>query len=149
MSTRQTTAPGPPRRRADAERSIARNPRRRRRRAGDRPRGQHGRDRSPRGRRARHDLRVIERGQAVGTFRANVPVAWHLSMLMALMHAASGQLGAGHVTEADVEPALVATTPRRSDRSTRKALIRAPRRRSTARQPRTPDQFLQRWPATA
>ena len=35
------------------------HPRRRHRRAGERPRRQHGRDRSPRGRRARHDLRPL------------------------------------------------------------------------------------------
>jgi TetR/AcrR family transcriptional regulator, mexCD-oprJ operon repressor len=52
---------------------------------------------------------LIERGQADGTLRADVPAAWHLSMLMALVHAASGELGAGRVTEADAEPALVAT----------------------------------------
>jgi AcrR family transcriptional regulator len=52
---------------------------------------------------------LIERGQADGSFRADVPTAWHLSMLMALMHAASGELRAGHVTDADGEPALVAT----------------------------------------
>ncbi len=52
---------------------------------------------------------LIERGQADGTFRADVPAAWHLSMLMALMHAASGELGAGRVNDDDAEPALVAT----------------------------------------
>jgi AcrR family transcriptional regulator len=52
---------------------------------------------------------LIERGQADGSFRADVPTAWHLSMLMALMHAASGELRAGHVTDDDAEPALVAT----------------------------------------
>jgi AcrR family transcriptional regulator len=52
---------------------------------------------------------LIERGQADGTFRADVPAAWHLSMLMALMHAASGELGIGRVKKADAEPALVAT----------------------------------------
>jgi AcrR family transcriptional regulator len=52
---------------------------------------------------------LIERGQADGTFRADVPVAWHLSMLMALIHAASGELGAGHVNDADAGSALVAT----------------------------------------
>jgi AcrR family transcriptional regulator len=52
---------------------------------------------------------LIERGQADGTFRADVPAAWHLSMLMALMHAASGELGTGRVKEADAGPALVAT----------------------------------------
>jgi len=52
---------------------------------------------------------LIERGQADGSFRADVPAAWHLSMLMALMHAASGELGAGRVTDDDAGPALVAT----------------------------------------
>jgi AcrR family transcriptional regulator len=52
---------------------------------------------------------LIERGQADGTFRADVPAAWHLSMLLALMHAASGELAAGRVDDADAGPALVAT----------------------------------------
>jgi AcrR family transcriptional regulator len=52
---------------------------------------------------------LIERGQADGAFRADVPAAWHLSMLMALMHAASGELGAGRVNDTDAGPALVTT----------------------------------------
>jgi AcrR family transcriptional regulator len=52
---------------------------------------------------------LIERGRADGTFRADVPAAWHLSMLMALMHAASGELGAGRISEQDAAPALIAT----------------------------------------
>jgi AcrR family transcriptional regulator len=52
---------------------------------------------------------LIERGQSDGSFRADVPAAWHLSMLMALVHAASGELAAGRVNDADAEPALVAT----------------------------------------
>jgi AcrR family transcriptional regulator len=52
---------------------------------------------------------LIERGQADGTFRADVPAAWHLSMLMALIHAASGELSAGRVNDADAGTALVAT----------------------------------------
>jgi AcrR family transcriptional regulator len=52
---------------------------------------------------------LIERGQDDGTFRADVPAAWHLSMLMALIHAASGELGAGRVNDADAGTALVAT----------------------------------------
>ena len=42
-------------------------------------------------------------------FRADVPASWHLSMLMALVHAASGELRAGRVGEADAEAALVAS----------------------------------------
>jgi TetR/AcrR family transcriptional repressor of mexCD-oprJ operon len=52
---------------------------------------------------------LIERGQADGSFRADVPVAWHLSMVMALIHAASGELGARRVSDTDAERALVAT----------------------------------------
>jgi TetR/AcrR family transcriptional regulator, mexCD-oprJ operon repressor len=52
---------------------------------------------------------LIERGRADGSFRADVPAAWHLSMVMALMHAASGELGAGRVSARDAEPALTAT----------------------------------------
>jgi AcrR family transcriptional regulator len=52
---------------------------------------------------------LIERGQADGTFRADVPAAWHLSMLMALIHAASSELSAGRLNDADAGTALVAT----------------------------------------
>ena len=52
---------------------------------------------------------LIERGQRDGHFRADVPAAWHLSMLLALMHAASGELRAGSVTDADAERALIDT----------------------------------------
>jgi AcrR family transcriptional regulator len=52
---------------------------------------------------------LIERGQETGAFRADVPSSWHLSMLMALVHAASAELRAGRVREADAEPALVAS----------------------------------------
>jgi len=52
---------------------------------------------------------LIERGQADGSFRTDVPVGWHLSMVMALIHAASGELGARRVSDTDAEPALVAT----------------------------------------
>ena len=52
---------------------------------------------------------LIERGQADGNFRADVPVAWHLSMVLALIHAASGELRAGRVTDTDAERALIPT----------------------------------------
>jgi TetR/AcrR family transcriptional regulator, mexCD-oprJ operon repressor len=52
---------------------------------------------------------LIERGQADASFRADVPVAWHLSMVLALIHAASGELGARRVTDADAERALIGT----------------------------------------
>jgi AcrR family transcriptional regulator len=52
---------------------------------------------------------LIELGQRDGTFRTDVPPAWHLSMLLALIHAASGELTAGRLPEAEVEAALVTT----------------------------------------
>jgi AcrR family transcriptional regulator len=52
---------------------------------------------------------LIERGQRDGTFRSGVPAAWHLSMLLALIHAASGELTAGRLPEPDVEAALIRT----------------------------------------
>ena len=52
---------------------------------------------------------LIERGQAAGVFRADVPAAWHLAMVLALIHAASGTLQAGHGTPEAIESALVAT----------------------------------------
>jgi hypothetical protein len=52
---------------------------------------------------------LIARGQADGVFRADVPAAWHLAMILALIHAASGTLQAGHGTPEQIEPALIAT----------------------------------------
>jgi AcrR family transcriptional regulator len=50
---------------------------------------------------------LIERGQRDGTFRSDVPAAWHLSMLLALIHGASGELTASRMPQAAVEAALV------------------------------------------
>jgi hypothetical protein len=52
---------------------------------------------------------LVERGQAAGVFRRDVPAAWHLSMILALIHAASGELRAGTLSERDIESALVAS----------------------------------------
>src|SRR5215207_10034524 len=52
---------------------------------------------------------LIERGQRAGAFRTDVPVAWHLSMLVALIHAASAELRSGRLPPEQVESALVAT----------------------------------------
>ena len=54
-------------------------------------------------------LPLIERGQAAGDFRTDVPAGWHLAMFMALIHAGSAELQARRVPEADAEAALVAT----------------------------------------
>jgi hypothetical protein len=50
---------------------------------------------------------LIERGQRGGAFRADVPAAWHLSTMLALVHAASGELRAGRLPPDQVESALV------------------------------------------
>lgn len=52
---------------------------------------------------------LIERGRRDGTFRSDVPAAWHLSMTLALIHAASAELRAGRVPEEDAEGALIRT----------------------------------------
>jgi AcrR family transcriptional regulator len=52
---------------------------------------------------------LVERGQREGAFRADVPAAWHLAMTLALIHAASAQLHAGHGSPEQIESALVAT----------------------------------------
>lgn len=52
---------------------------------------------------------LIERGQRDGAFGREVPVSWHLSTVMALVHAASGELQAGRLAAAEIEPALVTT----------------------------------------
>jgi AcrR family transcriptional regulator len=52
---------------------------------------------------------LIARGQADGSFRSDVPASWHLSMLMALIHAGSAELQAARVDEGHAEEALVST----------------------------------------
>ena len=52
---------------------------------------------------------LIERGQQTGAFRTDVSAAWHLSMLVALIHAASAELRAERLPPDKVESALVAT----------------------------------------
>jgi TetR/AcrR family transcriptional repressor of mexCD-oprJ operon len=54
-------------------------------------------------------LPLIQRGQADGVFRADVPAGWHLAMIMALIHAGSAELRARRVPEPDAETALVGT----------------------------------------
>jgi AcrR family transcriptional regulator len=52
---------------------------------------------------------LIERGQRDGSFRSGVPATWHLSMLLALVHAASGELSADRIPAPQVEKALLAS----------------------------------------
>ena len=50
---------------------------------------------------------LIERGQKDDTFRSDVPATWHISMLLALIHAASGELQLSRLSKEKVESALV------------------------------------------
>jgi len=52
---------------------------------------------------------LIERGQRDGAFRANVPVAWHLATILALIHAASAELDAQLMPTEEIESALLAS----------------------------------------
>jgi TetR/AcrR family transcriptional repressor of mexCD-oprJ operon len=52
---------------------------------------------------------LIERGQHTGTFRSEVPATWHLSMLLALIHTASGELQTNRLPREQIESALVTT----------------------------------------
>src|SRR4051794_3799900 len=54
-------------------------------------------------------LPLIERGQAAGSFRADVPAAWHLATILAVVHAASAEVRAGRIAEARAESAVTAT----------------------------------------
>jgi AcrR family transcriptional regulator len=52
---------------------------------------------------------LIARGQQAGDFRGDLPIAWHLAMILALVHAASGELHSGRIERDQVEPALLTT----------------------------------------
>lgn len=52
---------------------------------------------------------LIERGQRKGAFRPGVPAAWHVAMLLSIIHTASAEVSAGRVTEAGAESELVET----------------------------------------
>jgi AcrR family transcriptional regulator len=52
---------------------------------------------------------LIDRGRRDGSFRSDVPPAWHLAMLLAVIHAASGEMRAGRMPEDGVEEAMIAT----------------------------------------
>jgi AcrR family transcriptional regulator len=52
---------------------------------------------------------LIERGQTMGVFRSDVPISWHLGMILAIVHAASGEWHSGRISEAQVEPAMLTT----------------------------------------
>jgi AcrR family transcriptional regulator len=52
---------------------------------------------------------LIERGQRARVFRSDLPVSWHLAVILAIVHAASGEVQSGRIAESDVEPAMLST----------------------------------------
>ena len=55
---------------------------------------------------------LIVRGQKAGAFRADLPTAWHLSMLLAIVHAASREVQNGRIGDSQVEDAMLSTVLR-------------------------------------
>ena len=52
---------------------------------------------------------LIERGQKKGVFRRDLPVAWQLAVLRAIVHAASTEIRGGRISESDAETAMLST----------------------------------------
>jgi len=53
---------------------------------------------------------LIERGQHEGVFRTDLPVAWHLAVIRAIVHAASASIQGGRLEEPEAEAAMLTTT---------------------------------------
>src|SRR6186997_609552 len=52
---------------------------------------------------------LVERGQASGVFRRDLPVTWHMATARAIVHMANAELLAGRIAESEVEAALIET----------------------------------------
>jgi AcrR family transcriptional regulator len=52
---------------------------------------------------------LIERGQKKGVFRSDVSALWHVAVIRSIVHTASAELRSGRISEADVEPVMLAT----------------------------------------
>lgn len=52
---------------------------------------------------------LIERGQKKGVFRSDVSALWHVAVIRSIVHTASAELQSGRISEADVEPTMLAT----------------------------------------
>jgi AcrR family transcriptional regulator len=52
---------------------------------------------------------LIERGQHDHKFRSDLPAIWHISMLLALIHAASDESRADRMPKESIEAALIST----------------------------------------
>jgi AcrR family transcriptional regulator len=52
---------------------------------------------------------LIERGQKQGAFRSDLPVAWHLAVIRAIVHTASHEIQGGRIPESEAEAAMLST----------------------------------------
>jgi AcrR family transcriptional regulator len=52
---------------------------------------------------------LMERGQAAGVFRSDLSVAWQIAVVRAIVHAASTELQAGRLSQAEVERTMLTT----------------------------------------
>src|SRR6187551_394677 len=52
---------------------------------------------------------LIERGQKQGVFRRDLPVAWHLAVIRAIVHTASHEIRGGRIAESEAEAAMLST----------------------------------------
>jgi len=52
---------------------------------------------------------LIERGQREVVFRSDLPIAWHLAVIRAIVHAASASIEGGRLEESEAEAAMLTT----------------------------------------
>ena len=52
---------------------------------------------------------LIKRGQKQGLFRSDLPVAWHLAVIRAIVHTASKEIQGGRIPESRAEAAMLST----------------------------------------
>ena len=52
---------------------------------------------------------LIERGQRRGLFRSDLPVAWHLAVIRAIVHTASREIQGGRIPDSEAEAAMLST----------------------------------------
>ena len=53
---------------------------------------------------------LIKRGQKQGIFRRDLPVAWHLAVIRAIVHTASREIQGGRIPESKAETAMITTS---------------------------------------
>jgi hypothetical protein len=52
---------------------------------------------------------LIKRGQKQGSFRGDLPIAWHLAVIRAIVHTASREVQAGRISESKADAAMLST----------------------------------------